>query len=168
MIRLTGTLVLFLFISVFCQEEIIPISTDSTKLFEKNNYITFPNDSTKNWENIMSIWKEPDAVLIIKGITNNFSFPPMIPDKKRKNISYFAKGVLNIRLSEGIYCASIIISHQSSYIFFATGDSIKVLTNYDCNYLINEYLIFCKHMNYNNKTKLEFLDSLIKWVLKRY
>lgn len=132
--------------------------------------IMIQNDSMKIKQQLFSIWEinptHAQPSLIIKGISNNYSFPGMIKDKKHKNVEYFDDRDSIINLKSGIYIASITQTHTNRLFMFCVEDKIQVIADDDVKKIFEYYLYYCKINNYNDRKFVNELRKILDWVEK--
>lgn len=132
--------------------------------------ILIQNDSLEIKKQLFGIWGIDPAhhqpSLVIKGISNNYSFPGMIQDRKHKNINYFDESDSIINLKSGIYIASILQSHSNRLFMFCDEDKIHILPDDNAKKIFEYYLYYCKIKNYTDNKFLSELKKVLDWVEK--
>lgn len=126
------------------------------------------NDSLKIKKQLFSIWKinsmDSQPSLIIKGISNNYSFPSMIKDRKNKNIEYFNDRDSIINLKNGIYIASVTRNHTYRLFMFCEENKIQIIPSDDIKRIFEYYLYYCNTNKYIDKEILNELKLVLNWI----
>jgi len=127
--------------------------------------IRVSNDSLKIWDELNQLWgyEEFESTIRINGLTNDYHFPPLIPDSKDTSIKYFDDSARKIIFKNGIYEAGILISGTNDLFIFCNEDSIEIMWDFDTIHILKSLV---KYFNNNHLSNDAFIPILREVVLR--
>lgn len=127
--------------------------------------IRVSNDSLKIWDDLNQLWgyEEFESTIHINGLTNDYHFPPLIPDSKDTSIKYFDDSARKIIFKNGIYKAGILISGNNDLFIFCIEDSIEIMWDFDTIHILKSLV---KYYNNNIMSNEAFIPILKEIVLR--